>query len=286
MLSWPYALAKQIDLTQSAPKEVVLYINSFLDPDIRIQFNSRLQWSFGQHVAQESYDFNRKLDLMVVILAVEITKALGFSSVLVRYPPLNGPLSVDNFLIAPELVVIDIIRYHGAEARINQMYFITPLDRLTFGVPNKSLLEGCLDFLGCRSAKDPPSSVANVSVGLEPFMGINLTDSHSRNRTFWVQIRKLTSIFQSDTPFLKLNGGLSLQLDREFIGRTSRTLFSSPEFLMTPNTTNTTGVALRDMMNTYGLEGIYGPLTLSAMESIGWPTRRKLQDLRLRARIS
>ena len=285
MLSWPYALAQQLDLTPTVPKEVVSKIHSFVDDDIVITFNTRFDWSFGQQqVAQESYDFNRIFVIILVILAVEITKALGFDTSLFEYKTGAGEL-----FVIPKLMELETVSYLNYIAQIKRLYYISPWDSLVYRVPSKSLLERCLNALNCKKAPtNVVNSVAEIGHRLEELQNPIYRFSHVlqllRIPSFRESARILTEIFKSSkTLVLNLGGGKSLKLDTNVIGRSHHSYFSTSEFLMTPNTTETPGISLKDLMNRHGMNGIYGPLTLTAMERIGWPVKKNPQIIRLRS---
>ena len=277
LMSWPVALTKQVEVKSMLGKDELQYIFSYAATDLSLEINTRFDWNFNSsNPNPDAHDFSRIIITNTVILAVELTKALGFASTFQRYN-----VKSDLKLVTPKLHNDDPEwKRESSPPTYYRMRYITPFDGMVYSKPSKSRLRR---LLGTKP--NGQDSLAQLTLSMEDFQNpiYHIKDPNLllRDSKFTDSAKRITDFFNSTTLEVRLPGRVSLPLASYYIGRTNPNYFSTTEFLMTPNTSTTAGIGLLNMMDKFGMKGIYGPRTLKVLQEIGWSTLQKPQTIEL-----
>ena len=155
------------------------------------------------------------------------------------------------------------------------MNCITAFDSLMHVVPTK-ILQDCKKFLSGGKCKYKYDSIAAITKQLEPVQMKPFRLPLRDKATLDVILQLKSKI---ELPIVaKFSDNSTLPLSSNF-GYLESKLFDSKEFLMTKESVES-GEHLTSLMARHGMNhSIYGPETLKVLEEIGWPTRRRPQNI-------
>ena len=290
-MAYPNILAKQFDFSRVFIPENLKKVQDYSPYDLELNFIAQ-QYNLGfedlevenegelDHLL-DGLDMDRvhsePMDLAMVV-ARELTKAMGASSNLERY-------SEPNRYAGPEII---------SNSSHHYLSYISPFDSFIYGVPPLSGNKRTRSSEVISNRERLGQSVANIAKEMEAiqlivYSGPNLDSLTipvaSNIPSFAASTRK---IYQSiTTPGLELRFSSGVRIPLQSLRLQDRlltldaSLSTTPDFLLSDF--DLRGVRLSTRMREFAMKSIYGPKTLSLLEAIGWPTRRNPNHIKLQA---
>ena len=245
----PQSLLRQSYVTSNKPF-------SFYEFDIKIEFNSRVQFYYNTFNSSEPIKHN-ELDFEL-IAAHELSHGLGFTTSLTDYnsygkdlPAFIGPkiyLAPNGVNLMPSSA-LDYMMYGGNYAR-------------SFGDMSNEMFD-----IGCDITTDISCAKSVVS---QNSMGYAMYHLLTRG--------KIELVTKDDTK-LQLSTDTNEFIPGQTLVHLHQSFDNTLEFLMTPFPAS--GETLETKLHKFDSNSLYGPKTLKVFEGIGYNTKATRQEIRL-----